>query len=241
MKMIEKLKYVLLGAALMLCVIFVSSDAIAVTYEKLINVTTGVRIFIDDREMIPTDINNNVVDVLLYNGTTYLPVRAIAEFNDYKVVWDDQNSFVKLYTKDDANDDNTQINPSTDIAISPEDTVLTIMNELREENGLPLLYKEESLKKAAEIRVKELKSRFDHIRPTGEEWHTVLMEGVSYTIAGENLAMGYSDPQEVVEAWMGSEGHRENILESRFDRVGISHYIDSKGIHYWAQTFAGSN
>lgn len=46
---------------------------------KTINVYTGISVYVDDQEIIPTDVNGNRVDVFYYNGTTHLPARAISK------------------------------------------------------------------------------------------------------------------------------------------------------------------
>ena len=60
--------------------------------------------------------------------------------------------------------------------------------------------------------------------------------GLSYRTAGENIAMGYRTPQEVVNAWMNSSGHRANILNASYKRIGVG-YV-SQG-NYWTQMFIG--
>ena len=58
--------------------------------------------------------------------------------------------------------------------------------------------------------------------------------GVSYSAAGENIAMGQRSPEEVVKGWMDSPGHRENILKPGFTHIGIGY--DKNG-NYWTQQF----
>ena len=60
--------------------------------------------------------------------------------------------------------------------------------------------------------------------------------GVSYRSAGENIAMGQRTPSEVVTAWMNSPGHRANILNSSFTRIGVG-YVPAG--NYWTQMFIG--
>lgn len=55
--------------------------------EKL-TVQTGIKVYVNDKQIVPTDVNGKTVDVLLYKGTTYLPVRAVANALDQSVAWD---------------------------------------------------------------------------------------------------------------------------------------------------------
>ena len=60
--------------------------------------------------------------------------------------------------------------------------------------------------------------------------------GISYKSAGENIAMGQTTPEQVVQAWMNSPGHRENIMNSSFTHIGVG-YVASG--NYWTQMFIG--
>ena len=92
-------------------------------------------------------------------------------------------------------------------------------------------------KAAAQVRAEEIVTSFSHTRPNGSSFSTALKEqNVSYRGAGENIAWGQRSPEEVVNAWMNSAGHRANILNERFTTIGVGHY--QKGsTHYWAQLF----
>ena len=93
-----------------------------------------------------------------------------------------------------------------------------------------------SLKAAAE-RCTETKVSFSHTRPNGSKFSSVFKEyGVSYRTAGENIAYGQRSPQEVVKGWMNSPGHRANILNGSFGKIGIGVY-QSNGVIYWSQLF----
>jgi uncharacterized protein YkwD len=95
---------------------------------------------------------------------------------------------------------------------------------------------------AAAIRADEINQLFEHKRPDGRDFFTVLAEcGVAYSTAGENIAYattGYFDPQKLVDAWMDSTGHRANILNSSFTSLGIG-YARSGGQEYFVQLFVG--
>jgi uncharacterized protein YkwD len=58
--------------------------------------------------------------------------------------------------------------------------------------------------------------------------------GISYSSAGENIAKGQRTPQEVMNAWMNSSGHRANILSSSFTQIGVGY--DSRA-NTWVQMF----
>lgn len=60
--------------------------------------------------------------------------------------------------------------------------------------------------------------------------------GISYRTAGENIAKGQRTPKEVVNAWMNSQGHRANILNSSFTKIGVGYVKDG---NYWTQMFIG--
>ena len=62
-------------------------------YDVLIN---GIKIVVDGQELKPTDVNGNKVEPLIYNGTTYLPVRAVANAIGKAVYWDGPNYTVYL-------------------------------------------------------------------------------------------------------------------------------------------------
>ena len=111
--------------------------------------------------------------------------------------------------------------------------VLTLVNQEREANGVAPLSWSNSLAKDADIRATELVVSFSHTRPDGSEWWTA---GDQLQMA-ENLAFGQQSASEVVADWMGSTGHRTNILKESYTSIGIScYYCD--GVYYWAQEFA---
>jgi uncharacterized protein YkwD len=53
--------------------------------------------------------------------------------------------------------------------------------------------------------------------------------------------MGQQTPQEVVKAWMNSEGHRKNILNPNFTHIGVGYAKGGTGRFYWTQMFIGRN
>lgn len=116
--------------------------------------------------------------------------------------------------------------------------VVALVNKERVKAGLSELTLDKTIETAATVRAKEIEQSFSHTRPDGSSFSTALKEqGITYRGSGENIAWGQKSPEEVVNAWMNSEGHRANILNSKYTKIGVGHYQNSKGTNYWAQLF----
>jgi len=115
---------------------------------------------------------------------------------------------------------------------------LKLVNEERQKQGLSQLTTNAELTKCAIIRSKEISNKFDHTRPNGSDCFSVLKENnVSFMACGENIAAGQSDANMVMKDWMNSDGHRANIMNKSYNKVGIGIY---KGGGYglnWTQIF----
>lgn len=130
--------------------------------------------------------------------------------------------------------------PTTSYNREFADRVIELVNIERAKEGLKPLKKDDTLNGLSDIRAKETVTLFDHKRPNGTKWSTILKENnVSYTNAAENIASGYSTPEDVVNAWMNSEGHRASIMSVTYEKIGVSCYIDnnSEYKYYWDQLF----
>ena len=116
--------------------------------------------------------------------------------------------------------------------------VLRLTNIERQKEGLSQLFTNDALAKTAEVRAYETITLFSHTRPDGRDCFSAYDEnGVEYMTAGENIAAGQSTPEEVVEGWMNSPGHRANILTAEFGHLGVGVVMDSNGRLYWSQNF----
>ncbi len=81
---------------------------------------------------------------------------------------------------------------------------------------------------------------FAHIDPDNDQapWDRAEQAGYTYSYIAENLAGGYSTPQAVVNNWMGSPVHRENILLEEVSETGVGVYVGSGDYRiYWVQMF----
>lgn len=124
--------------------------------------------------------------------------------------------------------------------------ILRQTNKIRVENGLNAFTAPSSaLAKAAAIRGSEQAESYSHTRPDGRKCFTVLDDcGVTRTRAGENIAKGTADaftPEYIVNMWMGSEGHRANILNPAFTSMGVGYGRDGEDeasqYEYFVQLF----
>ena len=139
---------------------------------------------------------------------------------------------------------NTPDNSTPDVDDSTESVhpyvtqVLQLVNRERLKEGLPALTLDADVTAAANVRAKEIKQSFSHTRPNGSSFSTALKEqGVSFHGSGENIAWGQTSPEQVMNGWMNSAGHRANILNQKFKNIGIGFYQDETGRNYWVQLF----
>ncbi len=100
-------------------------------------------------------------------------------------------------------------------------------NLQRRANGnLPPLVENEKLTAAAKAKAEDMfaKQYFEHVSPDGTDPATLVKNaGYNYISTGENLILGnFKDEKEVVQLWMDSPGHRENILNTRFTEIGVA-------------------
>jgi uncharacterized protein YkwD len=122
-----------------------------------------------------------------------------------------------------------------------EAEVLTLTNDFRAENGLDPLEADAKLSAAAEDWSREMAEEdiFRHSDTPAQ----VAAEGYDWQALGENIAAGYPTPEEVVEGWIDSPGHRANLLSENFEEIGIGHVFreddggDAPYGHYWTQIF----
>jgi uncharacterized protein YkwD len=138
------------------------------------------------------------------------------------------------------NTDTTTTTPATNNSSNSSfaSQVLKLVNAERAKGGLSALTMSDQLTAPANKRAKEIVQQFSHTRPNGTQWSTVLDEfNVSVSAAGENLAYGYNTPEAVVEGWMNSPGHRANIMNAKFHKIGIGVY-DKNGTIYCTQLFS---
>lgn len=114
--------------------------------------------------------------------------------------------------------------------------VLAYLNAERKKAGLSSLALDKTVNKAAQTRASEITSVFSHDRPDGRSCFTALEElNFRYKGCAENIAAGQQNAQSVVSSWMGSDGHRKNILNANYTHVGVGLVKTNSGYkYYWA-------
>ena len=130
---------------------------------------------------------------------------------------------------------NTAQAPSTS---NYERRVAELVNVERQKNGLAPLAFDSSISNVARIKSKDMSDNnyFAHQSPTyGSAADMLTQNGIRYSAWGENIAAGQKTPEEVVNAWMNSPGHRANILGSQFTKIGVGYVNGSRP--YWTQMF----
>ena len=104
--------------------------------------------------------------------------------------------------------------------------IISDTNKERAAQGLPNLSVNDKLTLSAESKLQDMfkNQYFEHVSPSGQSVSDVVRQtGYDYIVVGENLALGvFGGDQQVVDAWMASPGHRRNILDSRYQDIGIA-------------------
>jgi len=113
--------------------------------------------------------------------------------------------------------------------------VVNLVNQERAKVGLKALVSDSALTRMALDKAKDMYNNqyFDHNSPTyGSPFDMMKSYGIRYSYAGENIAKGQRTPEEVMQAWMNSAGHRQNILNANFTKIGVAYYNGE-----WVQEF----
>ena len=135
---------------------------------------------------------------------------------------------------------NQKVNiPNIDATKNIEVQVQELVNRERSTQGLRPLQMDWELQRTARVKACDMaqKGYFSHTSPTyGSPFDMMKQFGISYKTAGENIAQGQRTPEEVMQSWMNSSGHRANIMKSDFTHIGVGYC--QQGNH-WVQMFIG--
>jgi uncharacterized protein YkwD len=109
------------------------------------------------------------------------------------------------------------------LAITPQN-IVDLTNAERLKNGQTILTVDARLAQSAQAKARNMieNNYFDHFGPNGETpWQYILGADYDYRFAGENLAMNFNQAEDVVQAWMNSPTHKDNIIDENFDQIGV--------------------
>lgn len=98
-----------------------------------------------------------------------------------------------------------------------------------------------ALNQLAIIKAQDMIQRkyFDHYSPYyGYPWDMATLFDYEFTRFGENIGRNFKKPKDVVNAWMASKEHRDNILKDSYTYIGVGIKADANGNYYWVQLFS---
>jgi hypothetical protein len=125
--------------------------------------------------------------------------------------------------------------PDQSAIASPQtSSIVSKTNEYRSQNGLGGLVENASLNAVAQAWAQQMAS--NGTMTHNPNYSSQIPAG--WSAAGENVASGYPSPNATVDAWMGSTGHRANILSGAFNSIGTGWYVDGRGVSWSVQVFA---
>ena len=244
----RKIKYIII--IIVFCIILLNvSSVFGIKDYYTVNFTTGL-------------VTATTLNVRSGPGTSY-KVIATAKKNDYirvfagignwyivQVEGDYIGAVSKKYVKGiyKSTTSNTTNNKSTSntttqtsTLTSDEQEVFNLINQQRANNGLSALKIDNELQRVAKIKAQDMVNNnyFSHNSPTyGTPFEMIKKFGISYKTAGENIA-GNSSNSGAVTAWMNSEGHKANILNSSFNYTGIGVVSSKTYGKVYVQMFIG--
>ena len=118
--------------------------------------------------------------------------------------------------------------------------VIELVNIERSNDGVPQLQTDPILMQAALYKCRDIinTGQFSHDSLTyGKAYALMGRFGIKYAAWGENIAAGQTSPEEVMDAWMNSPGHRDNILNELYQYIGVGFLYDSSWGTVWSQEF----
>lgn len=186
--------------------------------------------------------NSDSIYVKMLNGKwiNNLTGKEIAKDALPQVNYKDKNGNTTVYEAKDGdivkNEDNGQASSLSEF----QKKVVELVNVERAKVGAKPLTANVELSKVATIKSQDMidKNYFDHNSPTyGSPSNMIKQFGINYSAVGENIAYGQRTPEDVMNSWMNSEGHKRNILNPNFEEIGVGIAKNSNGTIYWTQMF----
>jgi uncharacterized YkwD family protein/spore coat assembly protein SafA len=151
-------------------------------------------------------------------------IQANPQFKNPHLIYPGEKVTVPLYTA----------------AKSIELQVVQLVNRERVRRGLRPLTNNWQLERMARIKSQDMRNRgyFSHNSPTyGSPFQMMQAFRIYFTAAGENIAAGQPSPAAVMQSWMNSPGHRQNILNPTYTQIGVGYAQGGTMRYYWTQEF----
>jgi len=208
---------------------------------------SAVILTVDSEKMV---VNGSIVILevppFISDNRLLVPARAICEALECTVDWVNDTRTVVVKTKDYVEPTfNETLGEEPEYIVKGEDFVKTtfeLINAERESLGLSALTYDETLEDVANYHSLDMAQRsyLSHISPEGGKLEDRLSNaGVSYSVAGENLASGFTSAEAVFTAWKNSPSHYETLVNSLFTRVGIGYHAGGENGTYWTLVLVG--
>ena len=143
---------------------------------------------------------------------------------------------VEKISAEASNEQNEQASQADGFHRGKAEEAFAKVNEQRSANGVQALAWDESLYELACIRAKEIVSSFSHQRPDGSYVGDVIIRQYGAAGCGENIASNYTSTNNLIKGWLNSQGHKENLLNSRFT-AGVMACYCHNGSYYWVNLF----
>lgn len=121
-----------------------------------------------------------------------------------------------------------------------EQQVISMVNAERTKRGLQPLAANWQLSRVARVKSADMRDRqyFSHTSPTyGSPFDMIKAFNITFHAAGENIAAGQRTAVEVMQGWMNSPGHRQNILNPQYTEIGVGYVTGGSYGVYWTQMF----
>jgi uncharacterized protein YkwD len=121
-------------------------------------------------------------------------------------------------------------------------SIVDLTNVERSRAGVSPLRIEGRLMKAAQLQAEQMAAlgRMDHVLRDGpypEPQDRLSAAGYKWRAFAENIAYGQRNPEDVTGSWMGSKGHRANMLSGAYTELGTGYAVDDRGRSYFVQVF----
>ncbi len=237
----------LLAIFIFISLIFINNKSTAMLHYQTVGTPTGI-------------VTASTLNIRQGPGTTYKSIstvsknkyiRIFAKIGDWYVVQTDDNyigaassKYIRLvYPNSTGNlgSSDSGTGTTTSQLTADEQEVFDLINAKRVANGLSALKIDDELQNVARVKAQDMVNNnyFSHTSPTyGSPFDMMKSFGISYKTAGENIA-GNSNNSSAVNAWMTSEGHKANILNSSFNYTGIGVVSSPKYGKIYVQMFMG--